>query len=187
MDNKFDLQLVLKGKPIETVMGRPAEFISYDPTAVASLQVTVRVDDDVLTYYTNGTRPRVDMSFDLRMKAVEKQVDLGKLPVDTRLLSSNGDKRYANKGMRSNFPSWEEPECFEWVDGTTIAPNQPWTVWLGGECPIPDGLEFEYMTHDCPRQVMVGEESASAYLYLWCSKLMYAYRPTGKVFDGWKL
>jgi hypothetical protein len=199
MDNKFDLQLVLDGKPIETVTGRPAEFIAYRPTAVAPSQVLVQVDADVLTYYADGTRPRVDMSFDLRMKSVVKQIDWSKLPVDTLIilgLYAGGDKRYFSSftsglvhcyrfGMTSKTMT-NNSDIFPMnPSNVQIAPDQPWTVWLGGDCPIPDGLEFEYMSHNEPGVVIVSCESASA--YLWKLKRIYAYRPTGKVLNGWKL
>jgi hypothetical protein len=197
MDTEFDLERAIAGDSIETVEGTPVEFIAYRPTAKWRKQIIVQIGNDIWTYSVNGryNDPGIKCTYNLRMKSVEKQVDWSKLPVDTRLLSPNGDKRYANNGMRSNFPSWEEPECFEWVDGTTISPDQAWIVWHGGDCPIPNGLEYEVIVRygECfiptnigcklqhiwvrskyPHQTHIGHE-------------VIAYRLTGRVLSGWKL
>jgi hypothetical protein len=197
MDTEFDLERAIAGDSIETVEGTPVEFIAYRPSAKWRKQIIVQIGNDIWTYSVNGryNDPGIKCTYNLRMKSVEKQVDWSKLPVDTRLLSPNGDKRYANNGMRSNFPSWEEPECFEWVDGTTISPDQAWIVWHGGDCPIPNGLEYEVIVRygECfiptnigcklqhiwvrskyPHQTHIGHE-------------VIAYRLTGRVLSGWKL
>jgi hypothetical protein len=197
MDNKFNLERAIAGDPIETMEGIPAEFVAYRPTVRIDSRVIVQVEDRLIMCREDGNLyGRVSTSTnDLRMKSVVKQIDWSKLPVDTRLLSPNGDKRYANNGMRSNFPSWEEPECFEWVDGTTISPDQAWIVWHGGDCPIPNGLEYEVIVRygECfiptnigcklqhiwvrskyPHQTHIGHE-------------VIAYRLTGRVLSGWKL
>jgi hypothetical protein len=202
MDNKFDLQRTLAGEPIETVGGIPVDFIAYRPTAIHIHRIVVQIEGIICTYTLEGhhSNNRAHTS-NLRMKSVARQIDWTKLPVDTRIILSlctGKSERY--------FSSFSDGMVNFYRDGTTsktaqsnsftlkinssnvqIAPDQPWAVWHGGECPIPDGLGFEYITYDYPRQVMVGKESSSAYLYLWCSKLVCAYRLTGKVLDGWKL
>ena len=119
-----------------------------------------------------------------------KQINRTKIPVDTRLIPpSNGRKRYmAANGKVTGFPSWEGTGPLDWQYGTTIAPDQPWTVWLGGECPIPDGLEFEVMwrgdsavdTFECDSEELI-----------WSHKKydgdIISYRLTGRVLDGWVL
>jgi hypothetical protein len=203
MNKEFDLQRVIAGDPIEKEVGTTVLFIAYIPTAKANKQLIVQDGDNILMYHANGRyiASSISSPFDLRMKSVAKRIDWAKLPVDT-LITLSLDEATANR----YFSSFTNDRVYYYRGGLTsrtsggcldiltinpsnvqIAPDQPWTVWLGGACPIPDGLEFEYMTHDCPRQVMVGKESASTYLYLWCSKIMYAYRPTGKVLDGYSL
>jgi hypothetical protein len=201
MTNTFNLERAIAGEPIETVSGVPVEFVAYRPTAEAGKQLIVQTGTDILMYYANGRYPSRATScyFDLHMKSVVKQVDWSKMPVDTLIILgiyAGGDKRYfssftsglvhcyrfgvTSKTMTNNsdiFPM--NPSNVQ------IAQDQPWTVWLGGTCPIPNGLEFEYMIHEEPGQVMVGRESASA--YLWQPKLIYAYRLTGKLLDGWAL
>jgi hypothetical protein len=133
------------------------------------------------------------------MKSVVKNIDWTKLPVDTRITiachSGQGD-RY--------FSSFSKGSVLYYQSGTTsktaaskldvlpinpsnmkLAQDQSWTVWQGGNCPIPDGLEFEYMSHGDPGQAIVCTESASA--YLWQPKLIYAYRLTGNVLGGYSL
>jgi hypothetical protein len=203
MDNEFNLERALAGEPIETVAGTPVEFVAYRPNVKWGKQLIVEVGTDICTYHANGRYHNLATlyPYDLHMKPKLKQIDWTKLPVDTlltidlctgrerRYFSSfnNGMVRYHHFGATSKTADSNLDIFAISPSNVQIVPHQPWTVWLGGACPIPDGLEFEYMTHDFPRQVMVGEESASTYLYLWCSKLMYAYRRTGKVLDGWKL
>jgi hypothetical protein len=204
MNDEFNLERAIAGEPVETISGTPAEFIAYRPTVRSSKQLIMQVGTDICSYNKNGklyNNPSMSCSLDLRMKSVVKQIDWSKLPVDTRIirnLCTGKSERYFSyfsggmvyfyrdgtdsKTAQSNsFTLSIDPSIVQ------IAPNQPWTVWQGGECPIPDGLKFEYMTHKEPWQVMVGKESASAYLYLWGTKLIYAYRLTGNVLDGWKL
>jgi hypothetical protein len=200
MNNVFDLQRAIAGEPIETVAGEAAEFIAYRPAAVASVQLIVQVGSNVLAYYADGTRPRVDMSFDLHMKSVVNQIDWAKLPVDT-LITLSLDESTANR----YFSSFTNGRVYYYRGGMSlrtsggcldiltinpsnvrIAPDQPWTVWLGGDCPpMPDGLEFEYMIHSEHGRAFVCVESASA--YSWRAKFIYAYRPTGRVLGGWTL
>jgi hypothetical protein len=197
MDNEFNLERAIAGEPLKTVGGETAEFIAYRPTATASSQVIMQVGTSVMAYYADGTRKSFSTNFDLRMKSQLKQIDWTKLPVDTLLITQAGYSRYFNGFIDGKVALYAEGRTFKSCrnypiteytpSDIQIAPDQPWTVWQGGEYPVPDGLEFEYMTHDCPGQVMVGKESASAYLYLWCSKLIYAYRLTGRVSGGWKL
>jgi hypothetical protein len=200
MDNKFNLERAIAGDPIETVAETPAEFIAYRPTLQDSQRLIVQMRDQVRLYYSNGTlysgnTPAEPSESDLRMKSVEKQIDRTKLPVDTWLITPNGDKQYTNNGMRSNFPAWKNPNCFEWVDGTTIAPDQAWIVWHGGDCPIPDGLEYEVIVRygECFIPTNIGCKLQ----HIWVrSKYPHqthlgheviAYRLTGRVLSGWKL
>jgi hypothetical protein len=202
MNNEFDLQRAIAGEPIETVYGTPMEFVTYRPTAEASKQLIIQVGTDILLYHANGRynrNPALSCSFDLRMKSVVKQVDWSKMPVDTLVTvypSTGNDERYfssfsygmvnfyrngkTSKTTTSNLDVFDAEPSY-----VHIAKNQPWTIWQGGECPIPDGLGFEYMIHGDPGQAIVCTESASA--YLWQPKLIYAYRLTGRVLDGWKL
>lgn len=68
-----------------------------------------------------------------------------------------------------------------------IAPNQPWTVWQGGECPIPDGLEFEVITRAGLNIISL----ISCYELRWehedIGTDIIAYRLTGKVLEGLEL
>jgi hypothetical protein len=198
MDNEFNLERAIAGEPIETVSGTLVEFVAYRPNAKKDEQLIVQVGTNIRMYHADGRFHSLftPCPYDLRMKSKLKQVDWAKLPVDTLLTLGVGKGK-----IERYFSSFRYGMVRCYQDGMTsktatnifaitpsnieISPDQPWTVWLGGECPIPDGLEFEYMIHDDPRQVMVGKESASA--YLWCTKHIYAYRLTGKVLYGWKL
>jgi hypothetical protein len=202
MNDEFNVERTIAGEPTETVSGTPAEFIAYRPTAEAHKQIIMQVGTDIRTYYKNGryyNNPAVGSAYDLRMKSAVKRIDWTKLPVDTLItlgICTGLDERY--------FSSFNSGLVHYYQGGTTsktaasnsdvftinpsnvrIAPDQPWTVWLGGACPLPDGLEYEYMIHDEPGQVMTNKESASS--YSWVHNDIYAYRLTGKVLGGWTL
>jgi hypothetical protein len=201
MNNEFNLERAIAGEPIETGIGMAATFIAYAPTATPDQRVIVQINTGIMTYFEDGTYILgvSDDHHNLRMKSVVKQIDWAKLPVDTLLTIdlckvkeeryfssfSNGKVHFFLYGATSKTADSNLDVLTVKSSNVKIASDQPWTVWLGGECPIPDGLEFEYMIHDDPRQVMVGKESASA--YLWQPKLIYAYRLTGKVLDGYSL
>jgi hypothetical protein len=201
MSNEFDLQRVINGEPIETVFGTPVEFIAYRPTAKESKQLIVQDGDDVRMYYVNGRYKDQGSKcpYDLRMKLVAKQIDWTKLPVDTLItlgIYTEGNKRYFSSfssgmvhyyqgGITSKTAASNSDVFTMNPNNVQIAPDQPWTIWLGGNNPIPDGLEFEYIIHEEYRQVMIAKESAST--YSWWPTHIHAYRLTGKVLDGWKL
>jgi hypothetical protein len=203
MSTEFNLERAIAGEPIETITGTTVEFIAYRPTLKESSQLIVQIKNDLWTYSVNGRHytKAIDCPLDLRMKSVVKQIDWTKLPFDTLIIRSfctGKSERYFSyfsggmvyfyrdgadsKTVQSDAPT---PTLSISPRNVQISPDQPWTVWQGGGCPLPDGLEFEYMNHSKPEQVMVGAESASA--YVWCSKHIYAYRLTGKVLDGWTL
>jgi hypothetical protein len=204
MDNEFNLERAIAGDPIETVAGTPVEFVTYRPNVKESKQLIVEVGTDLCTYYANGryhgNSTGQTFPYDLRMKPNLKQIDWAKLPVDTLLTLSlctgkdiryfnsfsNGVVLYYRNGWTSKIATTKDVIAIN-QSNVQIASDQPWIVWQGGGCPLPDGLEFEYMIHDDPSQVIVSKESVSAYLYLWCTNLIYAYRLTGKVLDGWTL
>jgi hypothetical protein len=135
------------------------------------------------------------------MKSQLKQIDWAKLPVDTLLtlnLCKVNEERYFSSfrygmvhfflyGATSKTADNKLDILTVKSSNVTITPNQPWTIWLGGNSPIPDGLEFEYMINDDPGRVVIAKESASAYLCLWHPKVIYTYRLTGRVLDGWTL
>jgi hypothetical protein len=206
MSTEFNLERAIAGEPIETVAETPVEFIAYRPTLQDSQRLIVQVRDQVRLYYINGTlysgnTPAEPSESDLRMKSVVRQIDWSKMPLDT-LITLSHDRTTANR----YFSSFNNGKVYYYRGGATsktsvdsldiltinpsnaqIAIDQPWTIWLGGDCPIPDGLEFEYMINDEPGKIMIGEEIASAYLCMWLPKIIYAYRLTGRVSDGWKL
>jgi hypothetical protein len=204
MNDKFDLQRAIDGEPIEKECGTTVSFVAYIPTAKADRQLIVQDGDNVLAYYANGRyiTPSISSPFDLRMKSVVKQIDWAKLPIDTLVTVDTclvpGESMVLcyssfSKGMvccyRGGATSKtvdRDLEVFEVKPSNVqIAQNQPWTVWQGGDCPLPDGLEFEYMIHGDPWQAIVCTESASA--YLWQPKLIYAFRLTGNVLVGYSL
>jgi hypothetical protein len=201
MNNEFNLERAIAGEPIETISGTPVEFVAYRPTAKKDEQLIVQVGTDIRMYHVDGRFHSLfsPCPYDLRMKSVVQQIDWTKVPVDTLLIIglgtgndaryfssfSNGMVRYYRGGMTSKTVQNNSDIFATNPSNVQIAPDQPWTVWLGGECPIPDGLEFEYILHDYPRQVVVGKESTG--LYVWTNYSVYAYRLTGKVLDGWKL
>jgi hypothetical protein len=199
MDREFNLGRAMVCEPIETVSGITVEFIAYRPTASSNKPVIVQAGDNILTYYTNGMfiDPAIRSPFDLRMKHTLRKIDWTKLPEDTVISTPEGDRHIAKCPEKSTlvltYPEGKssltcglreleehrKEKCY-------LVEQQPWTVWQGGECPLPDGLEFEYLIRDDPGQVMVAKESASS--YLWEPNIIiYAYRLTGKVLDGWTL
>jgi hypothetical protein len=157
------------------------------------------VGTDILMYPANGRYhgSGVDCSYDLRMKSVVKQVDWSKMPVDT-ILDTKDSGKFAFSSVNVNVP---EILINVFMDGgisytccdtvsipiadVTISTEQPWTVWLGSECPIPDGLEFEYIANNEIGRRITCKENASG--FLWTHPLIYAYRLTGKLLEGYKL
>jgi hypothetical protein len=200
MNNQFDLQRAIAGEPIETEAGTPVEFVAYRPTATHAHQVVVQIGRYIYTYSAKGRSPTNRAHIhNLRMKSVAKQINWTKLPVDTLItlgLCSGNDDRYFSSFSSGMVHYYQGGTTSKTADSNSdvftinpsnvrITPNQPWTIWLGGDCPLPDGLEFEYLIQDEPGQVMVGKESASS--YSWWPNHIYAYRLTGKVLDGYFL
>jgi hypothetical protein len=202
MNDEFNLERAIAGDPIETVAGTQVEFIAYRPTAEACKQLIIQVGTDILMYRANGRYPSqtTNCYFDLRMKsAPAKQVDWSKIPVDTlltlefsagkddRYFSSfvDGRVRYYRDGMTSKTIMYKSDILDIHPRNVQIKNNQPWTVWLGGTCPLPDGIEFEYMTSNDSGRIMTSTESASS--YSWSPNDIYAYRLTGSVLGGWTL
>jgi hypothetical protein len=201
MDNEFNLERAIAGEPIETVMGTPVEFIAYRPTAKTDEQLIVQDGANIRMYHANGILHSLfsPCFYDLRMKSVLKQIDWTKLPVDTLLIIglgtgndaryfssfSNGMVRYYRGGMTSKTVQNNSDIFATNPSNVKIAPNQPWTVWLGGGCPIPDGLEFEYIANNEIGYIITCKENARG--LLWTHYSIYAYRLTGKVLDGWEL
>jgi hypothetical protein len=201
MDNEFNLERTIAGEPIETEAGTPVEFVAYRPTAKAGKQLIVQAGNDIFTYYKNGSYHDTVMgcAYDLRMKSVVKQIDWAKLPIDTRItlgLRTGESDRYFSSfsygmvnfyrdGTNSKTAQRNSSMLSINPSNVQIAPDNPWAVLLGGNCPIPDGLEFEYMTSNDPGRIITSTKSASE--YIWTNYSVYAYRLTGKVLDGWEL
>jgi hypothetical protein len=201
MSNEFNLERAAAGEPIETVFGTLVEFIAYRPTAKESKQLIVQDGADIRTYYVNGRYKDQGSKcpYDLRMKLVAKQIDWTKLPIDTLItlgIYTEGNKRYFSSfssgmvhyyqgGITSKTAASNLDVFTMNPNNVQIAPDQPWTVWLGGDCPLPDGLEFEYLTHSYPGEARVSEKSPGD--YCWALNTIYAYRPTGRVLGGWTL
>jgi hypothetical protein len=200
MNNEFNLERAIAGEPIETMSGTPVEFIAYRPNVKVSKQLLVEIGTDIYTYYANGSYHDLVMGcpYDLRMKPVLKQIDWAKLPVDTLFIIalctgkdiryfnsfSNGMVHYYRNGWTSKIATTKDVIAIN-PSKVQIAPDNPWVVLLGGNCPIPDGIEFEYMTSNDPGRIITSTKSASE--YIWTNYSVYAYRLTGKVLDGWKL
>jgi hypothetical protein len=199
MNNEFDLIRAIAGEPIETVAGTPVEFVAYRPTAEAGKQLIIQVGTDILMYPANGRYPSraTNCYFDLHMKSVVKQVDWSKMPVDT-ILDTKYSGKFAFSSINVNVPEilinvfmdgGTSYTCCDTVSipiaDVTISTEQPWTVWLGGECPIPDGLEFEYIANNEIGRKITCKENARG--LLWTHHIIYAYRLTGKLLEGYKL
>jgi hypothetical protein len=202
MSNEFDLQRAINGEPFETMEGKPVKFVAYLPTARECKQLIVQAETDVRMYYASGRYHGTEehWSYDLRMKAPLKQIDWTKLPIDTvitlnlctgeanRYFSSftDGLVCYYRGGKTSKTITYKSDILYIHSKNVKISPDQPWTIWLGGECPIPNGLEFECMIYQEPGRALLSDGVAS--MYLWNStQIIYAYRLTGKVLDGWVL
>jgi hypothetical protein len=198
MNAEFDLERAIAGEQIETVAGTQVEFIAYRPTAEACKQLIIQVGTDILMYHANGRYPSraTNCYFDLRMKHVLQKIDWSNIPEDTVISTPEGDRHIAkcskNSTLVLTYPEGKSSftcglrELEEHrKDKCYLVEQQPWTTWQGSENSLPDGLEFEYMIYEEPGQVMIAKESAST--YVWCSRHIYAYRPTGKLLNGWVL
>jgi hypothetical protein len=208
MNNEFDLQRAVNGEPIETVSGTSVEFIAYRPTARECKQLIVQAGTDVRMYYANGRyhSPNEHWSYDLRMKSKLKKIDWTKLPVDTLLtldLCKVNEERYFSSfrhgmvhfflyGATSKTADSKLDVLTVKPSNVKIAQDQPWTIWQGGECPIPDGLEYEVIT----RGGAAPFTNRGCYqVILWSytqngvhsMSEIIAYRLTGKVLDGYLL
>jgi hypothetical protein len=198
MNNKFNLERAIAGEPLETMAGEPVEFVAYRPTAKKDEQLIMQVGTDIRMYHADGRFHNLFSLFpyNLRMKHVLRKIDWSDIPEDTVISTPEGDRHiakcYKNSTLVLTYPKGKSSLTYglreleeHYKNKCYLVEQQPWTVWQGGECPIPDGLEFEYITHDYPRQVMVGKESTG--LYVWTNYSVYAYRLTGRVLDGWTL
>lgn len=79
------------------------------------------------------------------------QIDWSKMPVDTPVDTTRGIRyfsRFKDNSIflftdgKTSLTQDEEAECGV-KEIISINPNQIWTFWQGGNCPIPDGLEYE--------------------------------------------
>jgi len=209
MDNEFSLARAIAGDPIETMGKTTALFVAYRPTAEKCKQLIMQIGTDIVMYHANGSyySSNEHCSYNLRMKSVAKQIDWSKLPVDTLITLgscagkaehyfysssfSSGMVRYYRDGMTSKTADHNLDVFAINPSEVQISPDQPWTVWKGGECPIPDGLEYGVIVRygECfiptnagcklqhiwvrskyPNQVHLGHE-------------VIAYRLTGKVLN----
>ncbi|VAY88869.1 hypothetical protein CARN8_4250001 [mine drainage metagenome] len=120
-----------------------------------------------------------------------KKIDWTRFQKDTLFDFSSGLQRYfafaRETGERYFFPDGRTSmSCCNMAvivsDEATLSKNNPWIVWMGGECPIPDGVEFEYMTRD-------GDKAKFKYSWLPVETggSIIAYRLTGNIMDGWEL
>jgi hypothetical protein len=208
MNNEFDLERAINGDPIETVSGIQMEFVTYRPTASVGKQVIVRDGTTLWMYRTNGKYYDTDTNFylDLRMKTPLKQINWAKLPIDTvitlnlctgeanRYFNSftDGLVRYYRGGMTSKTIMYKSDILYIHLKNMKISPDQPWTVWQGGACPIPEGLEYEVITRGGAAPLT---NRGGYHLTLWphtqngshSMSEIIAYRLTGKVLDGWTL
>jgi hypothetical protein len=206
--NEFNLERAIAGEPIETISGTPVDFVAYRPNVKVRKQLIVEVGDDIYTYHASGRyhNPAINCPYDLRMKSIVKQIDWSKLPVDTLItlgICTGLDERYFSsfnsglvhyyQGGTTSKTAASNSDVFTINPGNVrIAPDQPWTVWLGGDCPIPDGLEYEVITRGGAAplvnrgcyQVTLWPHTQSATPSM--SEII-AYRLTGKVLDGYSL
>jgi hypothetical protein len=204
MSNEFDLQRAINGEPIETIEGTPAEFIAYRPTADKDEQVIAQVGVNIMTYHANGKYydQVIDSSSDLHMVSQQKQIDWAKLPVDTliiirvngatanRYFSSFSDDavHYFRAGMTSKTADYKSDVFTIHPSNAKIAPDQPWVVWLGGACPISDGLEYEVEFRGKGMAAQIDLKTSNVDWEHGGDFLdIIAYRLTGKVLDGWTL
>jgi hypothetical protein len=133
------------------------------------------------------------------MKHTLRKIDWTKLPEDTVISTPEGDRHIAkcpeNSTLVLTYPEGKssftcglreleehrKAKCY-------LVEQQPWTVLLGGKCPIPDGLEYE---------VEFRGKGIAAQIDLKTSNVdwehegdfldIIAYRLTGKVLDGYSL
>ncbi|MHB8915370.1 MAG: hypothetical protein ACYC4K_06110 [Thiobacillus sp.] len=132
-----------------------------------------------------------------RNKPKVRGIDWSKMPNDTRVIytRSNGEKSSAyiyNGGVTIN-PGWEGNDIFSITDGIKLklCIDQPWIVWFGGECPVPEGVIVEMVLRSA--EIMEGE----ANFFAWDHDAIpgeeeqpqqegdiIAYRITG-IADGW--
>ncbi|MHB8914934.1 MAG: hypothetical protein ACYC4K_03880 [Thiobacillus sp.] len=112
-----------------------------------------------------------------------KRIDWSKMPDDV-LVTADGSRCYLVGGMLSAYPKIIADERYP-IDGREIklAQSQPWVVWFGGECPVPDGVVFDFVDRDGDI-----ERSGLGSDYRWDHREspgdIIAYRITG-IADGW--
>jgi hypothetical protein len=207
---KFDLTLAIAGEPIQTRNGTPATFIAYCPTADVSKQVIAQVCTDIITYYSNGQySPMIEYRWDLFMKPKTKKINWHDMPVDTLLTVTvksteytrhfayfqNNNVTYFKYGATSKTTRCEDVFTANTSD-VQISTDNPWIVWHGDTCPIPEGLEFEVIYRDGTTKLFTQNINSSPdirhtqdywiHMYNMVGDII-AYRLTGKVMDGYTL
>lgn len=188
MNNKFDLERFKAGEPayFESDEFYYIGMLRYEKYTVCA----GTVGGIIYRIATDGRSSHGNIV--LEMKPELKQIDWSKLQFDTRLILPNGSKFYADgNGGYSACLTWECQSSYPWKDGITIAPEQQWSVWQGGECPLPDGLEFEVITRGGAALLIDRGSNQVIWSYaqhgLHSMSEIIAYRLTGKVLEGWTL
>lgn len=128
----------------------------------------------------------------------KKKLDWSKMPVDTLVVASNGIGRELrhyeqfNGGKHSCYTgganSLTEPNLLASWDRCELAPKdkQPWHVWFGGECPLPDGVVVEYVCRGWPNEITAQKIVTDLYWSHDEAKTdIIAYRIVGLA-DGWE-
>ncbi|MHB8915786.1 MAG: hypothetical protein ACYC4K_08240, partial [Thiobacillus sp.] len=96
-----------------------------------------------------------------------KRIDWSKMPDDTRVIYArlNGEKSsaYIYKGGVTINPGWEGNDIYSITNGIKLklCDDQPWVVWFGGECPVPEGVIVEMVLRSA--EIMEGEANFFAW------------------------
>ena len=180
---------------IEAAKAALAERNKHDPyrhlkdVLVAGKRIRLKYHDGRLSEYM-GSSAKWSLTYPPECYEIEpdtKRIDWSKMPDDVMVNSPSWDVLYhVGGGMFSDAPSatGRNPVLVSGVEsGIKLAPDQPWVVWFGGECPVPEGVMVEIVGRDGDI-----ERSWSSSGYRWshdgnCGDII-AYRISG-IADGW--
>lgn len=191
MNDKFDLEKFKNGEPAFVIDTYALYYVGY------------KKNGNVVAEEESGRLVAVEHNdlAHLTMKPILKKVDLSKLPVDT-VCDVNGERKHFYRVAMCGTPLFytagqssrtvkeygnESIAAGRSIDKINICDNQPWTVWFGGERPIPVGLEYEITFRDGGRLTMSDIKVPIVWYHVNRSIDIIAYRLTGKVLGGWTL
>lgn len=196
MSNEFDLDRFKAGESAYC-NGQEYTFVGFCSSKTQPLVIEAK-GGCISTMPIDG----VGAQFRLTMKPKVKKVDWSKMPVDTMINTPHGINHFSHYqddivcffSHGSSFSTYRgDGFAMEHVSKLSLCDSQPWTFWQGGECPIPDGLEFEIVYRiGCTSLVSQWLASKVDWEHHQMDSRgrdsdIIAYRLTGKIMEGWEL